>query len=272
MECRQAVHKDSLFSCIVHNVPIHLVWHQYFNPFRPGFIRFSHGYPNIGVDDVSALRALHSILFQSNAAASLGCDLFTFFHQLRCREEFLCGTGCKVHSHLRTGYHKRIAHIVAGITHISHLQPLGISEMFLNGQKIRQHLCRMEFIGKAIPYRNTCIFCQFLYDFLPITTILDSFIHASQYSCSIFNAFLFADLGTGRVQICSSHSQVMSRHLKRAACSGRCFFKNQCDIFTPEIIHRFTLFLFFFQSCCQIQKILNLLRCIIKQFQKMSSL
>ena len=40
------------------------------------------------------------------------------------------------------------------------------------------------------------------------------------------DALFLSDLRTGRIQICATHSKVMSSYFKCTTCSGTCFFKN----------------------------------------------
>ena len=43
------------------------------------------------------------------------------------------------------------------------------AEVLANGQKIRQNLCRMEFICQPVPDRDAGVFGELLYDFLPVS-------------------------------------------------------------------------------------------------------
>ena len=88
----------------------------------------------------------------------------------------------------------------------------------------------MKFIGQSIPYRNTCILCQLLYDLLPISAVLNTVKHPAEYSCRIFDALLLTDLGARRIQISHMHTQIMRCHLKRATGSGAGLFKDQGNI------------------------------------------
>ena len=53
--------------------------------------------------------------------------------------------------------------------------------MFPNGKKICQNLGGMEFIGQAIPYRNACILCQILYNFLGSVKRKSGYIMSTLY-------------------------------------------------------------------------------------------
>ena len=135
-----------------------------------------------------------------------------------------------MHSHFCTENHKRISHIIAGISHIYQLHPFCSAQMLLNGKQICQHLCWVIFISQAIPYRYPCIFCQRFHLFLAIATILNSIINSSKHSCSIFDTLFFSNLRTLWVQISSTHSKVMSSGFKGTSGSGTGFFKNQGNI------------------------------------------
>ena len=158
-----------------------------------------------------------------------------------------------MHAHFGTKYHQRISHIIAGISHIHQLHTFHSAQVLFNGQKVCQHLCRVVFIRQPIPYRNTCIFCQFLHDFLSKASVLNSIVNPAQNSGSIFNALLFSNLGTFRVQICSAHSQIMGCRLKRTACSCTVFLKNQSNVLAFQRICKNTFFFLFLQIRGQIQ-------------------
>ena len=125
----------------------------------------------------------------------LGRDSPALLCQFTVREVFLRRAGGEMHTHLGTGHHIGISHIIAGVSHIYQLYALYPPQMLPDGQQIRQHLCGMEFIGQAVPYRNPCILCQLFHNILPETAVFDSFVHSSQHPCCIGNAFLLPDLG-----------------------------------------------------------------------------
>ena len=84
-----------------------------------------------------------------------------------------------MHTHLCTGDHQGIAHIVAGISHIYQLYALQMTQMLLDCQQGCQHLCGMIFVGQAVPYRYVRVFRQLLYDLLSETAVLDAVKHAA---------------------------------------------------------------------------------------------
>ena len=258
------MHKDRLLTGIIHHRFIHLIRGQFLDTLGPYFVRLTHGYPDIRINDIHILGTCLHIFGQGDAAAGLCRDCFTLCHQLFCREIF-CRSACgKVHTHLRTGYHQRVSHVVTGISHISHADPLQVSEMLTDSQKICQHLGGMEFIGQSVPYGNLGVFRQFLYDILSKTTVFDTLEHACQYSGGIGDAFFFTDLGSGRIQISGTHSQIMRCHFKSTSGTGTGLLEDQSHILASEGIYGDSFFLFIFQVCRQVQQIFDLFRCKVQ--------
>ena len=99
-----------------------------------------------------------------------------------------------MHTHFRTNYHQGIAHVVTGIAHVCHLDTFQVSELLTNCHNISQYLCRMELIGQTVPDRYTGILRQIIHDGLVKTTVLNTIINTSKYTCCIGNAFLLANL------------------------------------------------------------------------------
>ena len=116
--------ENSLGSRGVHHVHGHLVGRQIADALLPDLVRLAHGHPDVCVDHVRALhRAVH-ILGQCHGAAAESSERFTLRHQLRRGEILLRRAGHKVHSHLGTGDHQGVAHVVAGVAHIDQLHAL----------------------------------------------------------------------------------------------------------------------------------------------------
>ena len=258
------MHENGLLAGIVHDCFIHLIRRQLLNTLGPYFVGLAHGYPHVSVDHVHILRARLHILGQGNTAAGLCRNGLTLRYQLLRREIFCGGTCGKVHAHLRAGYHQRVTHVVTGVSHVGHADSLQMSEMFTDGQKVCQHLGGMEFVGQAVPYGHLGIFCQFLHNILSEATIFDTLEHACQYSGSIGNAFLFADLGSGGIQISRSHSQIMGCHFKSTSGTGTGLLKDQRYILASESIYGDSFFLLILQVCRQIQQIFDLFRCKVQ--------
>ena len=143
---------------------------------------------------------------------------------------------------LCTDNHQRIAHVIAGISHINQLYPFQTAQVFPDCQHICQHLCRMVLIGQTIPDRNSCMLCQLLHNLLTKAPVLNSVVNSSQHPRRIGNTLFLSNLRAGRLQICGSHSHIMGSHFKGASCSGTGFLKNQSHIFASVMIHRNSFF------------------------------
>ena len=146
-----------------------------------------------------------------------------------------------------------------------------MAELFLDCQHIGEHLGRVVLVRQSVPYRDFGIFCQLFYDLLAESTVLDSLIHTGKNAGCIFNALFFADLGTGRIQIRCSHTEIVCSYLEGTAGSGAGFLEDQCNVFTAQGIHRNAFLFLLLQLCGQIQQIGNLFRCKIFQCQKIAS-
>ena len=99
-----------------------------------------------------------------------------------------------MHTQLGAGNHQGIAHVITGIAHIYKTDPLQMSEMLMDGKHICQHLGRMILVGQAVPYRDSCIFCQFFHNILAESTVFNTIIHPAKNSCCICNTLFLADL------------------------------------------------------------------------------
>ncbi len=232
----------------------------------PHLLRFSHGNPHVGVDHIRSRNAFCHILRQTNRTACLFGNLPTGFYQIFFREIFFVGAGSEIHSHLGTCHHQGIAHVVTGIPHVCKFNALNTPEMLPYGQKVGQHLGRMELVGQSVPDGHTRMFGKFFHDLLPETTVLNAFIHTPKNPRRIRNALLFADLGARRIQIGASHTEIMSRHLKGAACSGAGLLKDQGYVFSAKPVHRNPSLLFVLQIRRHVQHVQNLLRSKIQKF------
>ena len=186
--------EDCFLTGIFHNLCCYLIRCKVTDSLFPDFIRLSHRNPYICIDHICILCSYLHIFCQSNTSAgSLGI-FFTQRYQLCIWKISLCSAGYKMHAQFCAGDHQGISHIVSGISHIYQLTSLQISKMLTDRKHICQHLCRMIFICQAIPYRNSGIFCKFLYNILSITAIFNTIIHSSQNSGCICNALFLSYL------------------------------------------------------------------------------
>ena len=62
MECGQTMHEYCVFVCHAHQLGIYLIRRQLCNTLCPYLCGLTHGYPNVGIDNVGILYALCYIL------------------------------------------------------------------------------------------------------------------------------------------------------------------------------------------------------------------
>ena len=133
-----------------------------------------------------------------------------------------------------------------------------MAEMLLNSKEIGQDLSGVELVGQAVPHRNTGIVRQLFHDLLAVATVLDAVKHPSQHPGGIGDGLLFADLAAGGVQIGHFHAQIVGGYLKAAAGTGGGLFKDQSNIFAPQLVVTDTGLLFGLQVSGQLQQLPDL--------------
>ena len=116
--------------------------------------------------------------------------------------------------HLCTRDHEGISHVVARVSEIRKAQPLERALLFLDGQKVRQHLRRMELVGQAVPDGHARVFCQFLYDLLAEAAVFDAVIHPPEDLGRVGDGLLLSHLAAAGVEIRHAHTKVHSGDLK----------------------------------------------------------
>ena len=122
----------------------------------------------------------------------------------------------------------------------------------------------MKLIGQAVPYRNTGVVCQILHDLLAVATVLDAVKHPSQHPGGVGDGLLFTDLAAGGVQIGHFHAQIVGGHLKATAGAGGGLFKDQSNIFAPQLVMTDTGLLFGLQVSGQLQQLPDLGRGVVQ--------
>ncbi len=136
--------------------------------------------------------------------------------------------------------------------------------MLPDGEKIRQHLSGMGFIGEAVPYRDACVRGQFLHDFLTEAAVFDAIKQAAQHPGGVGNTLLFPDLGAGGIQICDADAQIAGGNLKAAPGARAGLFENQGDVFAAKSVVGDAVLFFLFQACRQVEKITDFFGCEIQ--------
>ncbi len=194
VECRQTVHKDRLLSRIRHQRFIDLIRGQRSDALLPDLDRLAHGYPDIGVQHIRAACRLHRVLTEAQDSAAFRRNALTFRNQRRIRKIFLRRTRGEIQAHFCAADHQRIAHIIARIAQIYKIDALQTAEMLPNGEKIRQNLCRVKFVGQTVPDRHARIFRQLLDNILSEAAVFNAVKHAAEHTRRIRYALLLSDL------------------------------------------------------------------------------
>ena len=194
MERRQTVHKHRLASRLFHQLLIDLIRGQVLNSLGPDLGGFSHGDPDIGIENVCIQNGLHGVRHPFDCAAALRGQVLAGLCQHRIRKIGLRRAGHEVHSHFGTAHHQGIAHIIAGISQIYQFQSLQVAEMLLNGEEVRQNLGGVELIGETIPHGDSRILGQLLYNFLAIAPVLNAVKHPAQHSGRVRDALFLGNL------------------------------------------------------------------------------
>ncbi len=90
---------------------------------------------------------------------------------------------------------QRIPHIVSGVAKVTELHLVQrFIRVLQHGHKIGKYLGGMILICQSIPYRDSGVFSQFLYNGLAKPPIFNSVIHSTQYPGRVFHRFLMTNL------------------------------------------------------------------------------
>ena len=89
-------------------------------------------------------------------------------------------------------------------------------------------------VSQTVPYRYACIVCQLFYHRLLEASVFDAVIESAENLCGIRDGLFLTHLGALAVQESHVCAFVECCHFKCASGSGRCFFKQQNDVFALE--------------------------------------
>ena len=109
---------------------------------------------------------------------------------------------------------------------------LQVAKMLPDGEKIRQNLGGVEFVGQAVPHGHTGVGSQSFHDLLAKTTVFDAVIHPTQHTGGVSNGLLLTQLGAAGIQIGGMHTEIGGGHLECTTGAGGGFFEDQGDGFT----------------------------------------
>ena len=216
----------ALIAGLAHHLAVDAVGGQQVDAFLPDIFRLAHGDPDVGIQEIAALDAAVHIFRTGDAGTGPLGDGAGLFVDLVGGPQGPGRHAAEVQAQHGRGDHQGVAHIVAGIADVGHgLVLVGLVAMLAHGQKVRQDLGGVPFVGQAVPHRHAGKTGQLFHDALAKTAVFDAVIETGQHTGRIGHGFLFADLGTGGAQIGGVGTLVMGRHFKRATGPGGILFK-----------------------------------------------
>ena len=115
----------------------------------------------------------------------------------------------------------------------------------------------MKFVGKTVPNGNARKVCKLLDDLLPEAAVFDAVIHSAKHTRGIGDAFLFADLRAGGIEIGHAHTKIACGDLKRTTRAGAGLFKNERNILALVQFVRNARLLFGFEIGGKVDQPLN---------------
>src|SRR5690606_8270000 len=243
-----------------------------FHPLIPGFFCFTHGYPNVGVEEIGAQHTLFHIFGQGDASAGFFGDQAALGNQILFRPEGFRSDQANIHTHLGGTDHQGVAHVVAGITQVGELDLIQTFALAVlqHGHEVSQDLGRVEFVGQAVPDRHTGMGAQLFHDLLTVATVFDAVIHAPQYTGGVLHGLLVTDLGTAWAEVRNLSALVEGRHFKRTAGAGGGLLEDQGDVLAGQVFALIATVFGFFQVDGEIDHVLDFAWGEVQQFQEVT--
>ena len=189
------------------------------------------------MEEVGALDALVDILGDGDAGAGLGRALPVLLDELVGRPELLRGHDAHVHAEHRARLEQRAAHVAVGVAQEGEGDLLErFVRVLAHGQRIGQHLRRVELVGQTVVDRDAGILRQDLDQVLREAAVLDRVVHPPEHPGGVLHRFLVADLRSLGSEVGHVRALIVGRHLERAAGAGRGLLEDQDDLFLLELL------------------------------------
>ena len=238
----------------------------------PSFLRFTHGDPDVGVEEVGTQHTLFHVFGQVDARTGLFGDEAAGGNQLLFRPEGFRRHQTDVHAHLGGTHHQGVAHVVAGVTQVGELDLIQTFALAVlqHGHEVRQDLGRVEFVGQAVPDRHTGVGPQLFDDLLAVAAVFDAVIHAAQHPGGVLHGLLVTDLGTARAEVGDLGALVEGRHFERTAGAGGGLLENQGNVLADQMLALIATVFGFLQVDGQIDHVLDFARGEVQQFQEVT--
>lgn len=182
----------------------------------------------------SLLRGI-GIIAQGNGSAGFGGNSLALAFTSSGAGQYALGTGSRYGPILTLTNHQGVAHVVAGIAHVSKFQPGQLAKVLFDRQKVSQDLGGVELIwsGHSIPVRWNTWPARSQSPGHSRGTQCRQTCRTAPGRCRL-NGFLFADLAARWVQIGGAHAQVVGGNLKEATGAGEKVFSKISATFLPR--------------------------------------
>ncbi len=238
VEGRQAVHElGTRVAGGFHQVGVDLIRQQLLDALGPGFHRFAHRYPDIGVNEVDAFDRFFRIFGEGDACAAFLTVFFAARHQIVQRPQRFRRADAHVHAEFGADQQQRVAHVVARVAQVGVADFMDrLVGVLTHGQHVGDHLGRVIFIGQAVEHRHAGELGQLFDDFLFEATVLNGVVHAPEHAGGVFHALFMADLRRVRVDVGDVGALVIGRHFEGATGAGRSFLEDQGDVVALQML------------------------------------
>ena len=162
------MHKDCIRFCQCHHIAVDGIAGKCFLTYF-FFCFLTHTCPGIGVNNVHTCNGFFWIVHNGNAAAGFCCILLCLCNDFRIWHIAFRTCNGYVHTNFSAANHQRMSHVIA-VTNICKFDSFQMTFVFLNGNQVCNYLCWMIIICQAVDYRNICVFCQFFYFCMAVST------------------------------------------------------------------------------------------------------
>ena len=143
--------------------------------------------------------------------------------------------------------------------------------MLFDREEVSKDLCRVIKVGKTVPNRNACIFCECFNCFLFESAELDAVEHSAENFRGVFDGLFFAHLTVVRTEECYACAFIHCAYFECAAGSRRGFFEKKDDVLSFKQVAFDAGSFLSLEVVCKVKKVADFFRCKVFKCQKVSS-
>ena len=181
----------------LHNVHRYLVRLQQLDPLFPHVVGFTHGYPNVSVDNVHALDTFFDVVGYDDLGTSFLGNFVSLVQRFLSWFKFLRRYNVVFHTHNSGTQHQSVGYVVLTVTNKGKLDVLVVLlQNFLSSQEVSQNLGWVVFISQTVPNWHTRVLSQNFNVALGEATVFNTIEHPTQYASRVLNGFLVANVRT----------------------------------------------------------------------------